>query len=88
MSSPLLQKQDRNKQVTMESLTNLYDKITIEEEDEFGLVIEQDKQEAIQSKPKWCLVRKFLTESDQFSGHEEHVIGAVETNERSFYQGS
>ena len=89
MSSSLLQKQDRNQQVTMESLMNLYEKITIKDEDESGLVIEQDEQEAIQSKSKWCLVGKFLTDRDnKFRGHEEHVVGVVETSDRCFYQGS
>ena len=43
----------------MEELTSLCDRITIEDEDDFRLVIEREEREGTQRKPKWCLVGKF-----------------------------
>ena len=54
-----MQEQDRGKQTNMEELTSLCDRITIEDEDDFRLVIEQEEREGTQRKPKWCLVGKF-----------------------------
>ena len=42
------------------SNTDLYDKISIEDEEESGLVVDQGENELAQEKLKWRLVGRFL----------------------------
>ena len=53
------QKKDKGKQV-MEVLTDLCDKISIEDEEESGLVVDQGENELAQEKLEWRLAGRFL----------------------------
>ena len=72
----------------MEVLTNLCDKITIEDEDDSGLVIEQKERERGNSKQTEVVSgREVLNrQSDQLSGNEDDTIGVMEIGKGSIYQ--
>ena len=46
----------------VEELTNLCDKVTLEDEEEIGLVVEEDERVLGKIKLKWRLVGRFLVE--------------------------
>ena len=57
-----VQERDKGKQVSVEALTNLCHKVTIEDEEDFGLVYEEDESASRIRTQSWCLVGKFLTD--------------------------
>ena len=46
----------------MEQLTNLCDKISIDDEEESVLIVDHGENEAIRDKLKWRMVGRFLTD--------------------------
>ena len=70
MASLSKHKSDKGKQANMDVLTDLCDKISIENEEELGLGVDHGENAQADEKLKWCIVgRFFYRPSYRLPGH-------------------